>query len=191
MNTTEHAEGRKAYDHVVQQLLLDHMRAGGEAVFLVVSNSMRPLVHQGDEVMVERISSADLRCGDMVTLWNGKGYWTHRFLGWRMRGNTRVLITKGDACYTADPPVSPDQVIGKVAALQRKGRRLHSHRWPYAPFHALIGLLSRVQASVPRGNALNNRGLIVLFDRIVYLLLRGISGLLRRGFVEIETSKAT
>jgi len=152
---------------------------------------MRPLIHRGDEVIVEYVTPVDLRCGDIVTLWDGRSYWTHRFLGWRKTGNTKALITKGDALYYVDPPMPPDQVIGRVAALQREGRRLYVRRRPYDLLHLLIGFLSRLQASIPRGTPLaqNIRGLILLFDRGVYLLLRGISRLLTKGFVLVQSDE--
>ena len=80
------------------------MAQGTPFRFRVISGSMAPLIRAGDEVVVQEASAERLRRGDVVLYTVDGAFRTHRLLARRRRGNTTLLVTKGDATLTPDPP---------------------------------------------------------------------------------------
>ena len=82
--------------------------------------SMLPYLRPGDQIVLSFCAPGDLREGDIVTYESHLGKWvTHRFLRHMPNG---ALLCKGDAVRKKDPPVRPEEYVGKVVAYQRKGR---------------------------------------------------------------------
>jgi hypothetical protein len=48
----------------------------------------------------------------------------HRLIGFAEGGEGPVLVLKGDSTASPDLPVRPGQVLGRVFAVERHGRRL-------------------------------------------------------------------
>lgn len=85
----------------------------------VASDSMEPTIETNDGFVI--VPADTIESGDIVTFWSPtRGeYVTHRVVGETDSG----YLTKGDNNPTTDqaggsPPVSPDNVIGKVATVQ-------------------------------------------------------------------------
>ena len=74
--------------------------------------SMLPFLREGD--VVEVVRARQFRIGDIVQVQN----MLHRVVAKR---NGRV-ITKGDASSKLDPPVAPEEIMGRVVALERRGQ---------------------------------------------------------------------
>lgn len=89
-------------------------------VLTVSSDSMMPLLRQGDEVVLTAVTPDGLHSGEIVTYFNGIDLITHRF--WRVAGER--LLFRGDRPMHYDPPVFPEQVIGRVQERRRNGRTL-------------------------------------------------------------------
>lgn len=80
--------------------------------YVITSNSMIPVIHTGDIVIVCRFCK-DYVVNDIVAYESRWGIIVHRIVDFNREKN--LLITKGDANQNTDPePVSTRNVIGKV-----------------------------------------------------------------------------
>lgn len=81
---------------------------------VVEGNSMEPALQTGDVVIViKRISIRDISVGDVVVYRRGGALIIHRVVA----VSDGILITKGDNNPLVDPPVSFENVIGKVLEI--------------------------------------------------------------------------
>ncbi len=135
-------------DDLLAELVCDLLRQQREASFLARGSSMHPVVRDGDKVTVAPLAPSSLRRG-MVVLYlaalpdGGQGMVIHRFLGRNAAGD---CILQGDACPLPDPAVKEEQIIGRIAAVQRGGRCLRADSW-------LGSLLLGRSVSLPRALA--------------------------------------
>lgn len=107
----------------------------------VVSDSMRPLLRAGDWVLVTATATAALQVGDIIVVQRGAELITHRLVshdpqGWYTHGdNTRVL----------DQVAQPEEIVGRVVAIERSGQRIdvQTPRWQAA--NRWIGKIDRAK----------------------------------------------
>jgi hypothetical protein len=81
-------------------------------------------------VEVRRESVADISPGDVVLCARHGGFSAHRVVH-RGAGvppvkhgqdaHATVLVTRGDSLREPDPPISPDELLGRVTAILRRG----------------------------------------------------------------------
>jgi signal peptidase I len=137
----EHLRYQKIIDHLIREKL-----GGGKEITLRVSGkSMCPLIKQGDSIRIERCAAQALSLGDIITFKRDGTYFTHRLLGVVKRGGSIRLITKGDNEINTDPLVSPHQILGRVAVIQKKNRTLYL-KTPFWRFmNRLLGVFSLVE----------------------------------------------
>lgn len=79
----------------------------------ISSNSMWPVLEEGDLVFVKSIEPEDIKIGDVVIYTTEDGFIIHRVV--KLRDKT--LVTKGDANVNSDTPVEYDKVIGKTVNI--------------------------------------------------------------------------
>lgn len=81
----------------------------GRTVAVVISGSMEPSINEDDLVWV--VKRDEYQVGDVVmyVAQNGMSI-THRIIDVRVNG----YVVQGDANKTADPPITKDQVVGRV-----------------------------------------------------------------------------
>ncbi len=101
------------------ELICETLRTQGHAQFRVHGVSMRPLLCGGDMLTVQRTEMLHVRRGDVVVFARAGGMFAHRVI----ENQEQVLITKGDAFPEADKPVTSDELLGRVTAVERNGRR--------------------------------------------------------------------
>jgi signal peptidase len=101
------------------------LRDGRAIRFCAHGMSMRPTIQHGDLVTVEPIDASEIRRGNILLYRDGDHVVAHRVVG--LTASKRFLLC-GDGVETPDPPVRPDQVLGRVVALERGGRLLRLHR---------------------------------------------------------------
>jgi signal peptidase I len=95
--------------------LLHH---SGEDVWMPVKGtSMLPMLRVGDRVKVQRVDG-DLQLGDIVVFRQGSELIIHRVLGFRRN----QWYTRGDNVMHFDPPISTDDILGRVSELERRGK---------------------------------------------------------------------
>jgi signal peptidase I len=87
----------------------------------ITSGSMWPALKQGDLVFIQGVKGKEeLHEGDVVVWQNANGFTIHRVV--ELREDT--LVTKGDANFSEDAPVSYDDVIGKTVEIFGRHARL-------------------------------------------------------------------
>jgi signal peptidase I len=113
----------------------------GRVCLRVQGSSMLPWVRPGDMVFVESAASEEVRCGDVVLFERGGRLFAHRLIG--KRGDLSGFITKGDAHPNADPCLPASALLGRVARIQRGGKRIHLNSRFHTVLAAFLSLLSR------------------------------------------------
>ena len=116
------------------ELFLEILNSTGQSKLAVTGASMLPAIWPGDVLEVHRQAASEISLGDVVLFARHGGFAAHRVVE-KVTGPERtLLITRGDALRAADPPVSPEELLGRVTAILRGGRRLDPHltRWARA-----------------------------------------------------------
>jgi len=94
----------------------------GKLRLCVTGFSMVPTLWPGDMVTVERKLPAQVLPGELVVAENLGHLRLHRVVESSFAQGDNRLITRGDSCpANDDPPVMPDQVLGVVASIERRG----------------------------------------------------------------------
>lgn len=85
---------------------------------VVLTQSMEPLLHPGDVVVVEPVSGKDVAVGDVVTYRaSDASLITHRVVEVRRStyaGREDTIIVQGDANNVPDDPLVASQVVGRM-----------------------------------------------------------------------------
>jgi hypothetical protein len=108
-------------------LLAENLRPGDTFRLKVVGVSMRPLLQPGDWVIARAGADTGYELGDLLVFQNSGHLVTHRLVG---HAAGRLLL-KGDALRSFDAPVAPQDVLGRVVAVEHLGlvRSLAGRRW--------------------------------------------------------------
>ena len=88
--------------------------------FAARGRSMWPLLRPGDFTIAEPLTGAP-RQGDVLVYRAGTQLVAHRFIGTFSDGRLRL---HGDFVLDEDPPLPPADVLGRVVAIERDGRRI-------------------------------------------------------------------
>ena len=92
---------------------------------------MHPTIRDQELITIAAVAPSQIRRGDIILCRHRRGVVAHRVVRIE-RGNraTPILVLRGDAADCCDAPVAPDQVLGKVLAVDRAGRRVSlAGRW--------------------------------------------------------------
>lgn len=83
----------------------------GKKLFIVETDSMKPLFNGGDLIVTKNVDVKDLKVGDVISYREGKVVVTHRIEKINTEEDKLSFITKGDANNTEDiKPVSAESV---------------------------------------------------------------------------------
>jgi len=107
--------------------LAGEILGGGSSLrFRARGASMQPFIRDGDILEVQPPGVATLRCGDVVLCRPGGGRLVAHRVVRLIRDNrgTTAVVTRGDALACSDLPVSWEQVLGRVVAVERNGKRI-------------------------------------------------------------------
>jgi hypothetical protein len=108
-----------AREEVVSALCAQVLRTGAPVRVRVFGTSMLPAIWPGDVVTVRPAAvTAELRCGEIAVFRRYGRLIAHRIV----EAGAGGLVTRGDAHDERDPPVRPCELVGKVAAISRRGR---------------------------------------------------------------------
>jgi signal peptidase I len=112
-------------------LATEILRGGNTLRFSARGGSMWPIIRNGDWAEVQAISAASIRRGDVVLVRTGSGRLLVHRVRWIGRAGDEVALrTQGDALAHPDPLIHAAQVLGRVVAVERGGRRLRLDRAP-------------------------------------------------------------
>jgi signal peptidase len=83
----------------------------------ISSNSMWPVLKQGDIIFIKNISPEDIKVDDII-VWQQeeKGFVIHRVI--KIKEN--AIVTRGDANTAEDPPVAFEKIVGKMLEFREK-----------------------------------------------------------------------
>jgi signal peptidase I len=88
----------------------------GKAKLKALGTSMVPAIWPGDTLVVERREALELLAGEVAVYLHQGRLFAHRVI--RVAHEPEVfLVTRGDATAGDDPPVLPEEVIGRVVTI--------------------------------------------------------------------------
>ena len=91
---------------------------------------MRPTIEDGDNITIARVDLADVKPGDILLYRRHRRAIAHRVVDIRTTANEiTALVLRGDAKAASDAPIAPEQVVGKVVAIERSGARAMARTW--------------------------------------------------------------
>lgn len=147
--------GEPIFPDLISNLLAD----GHDVKFRAPGDSMYPAICDGDVITVMPIEPATITIGDIILYRHKSGVVAHRVIRMAKRdvpdfqpsaprprpsvlSSQSYFMLRGDAAVVFDEPVSVDQILGKVALVEREGRRID----PYS-FRATICFKARRMAA--------------------------------------------
>lgn len=92
----------------------------GRKAMSVQTGSMEPGIKAGSLVFVNRVPAATIVTGDVITYinpLNKNQTITHRVVQVLETNGSRRFVTKGDANYSPDQPISESHIVGRVDAV--------------------------------------------------------------------------
>jgi peptidase S24-like protein len=128
----------------------------GEVRFIAHGSSMIPSIYPGDLLTVRSDAATEARRGEIVFFLLGGRPFVHRVTRKWPERNRIAFATRGDALAKEDPSVDASQLLGRVTAIQRRGRFVtivskpgpftRTHRWAVRNSLAYTRLLLAVHA---------------------------------------------
>lgn len=109
------------------------VRTFGEVRLRVFGTSMAPAMLPGDLVTVRRAGLGEISAGDVVLFLKRGRLFVHRVVGHPAAPAQNLneearLITRGDRLLHNDPPVSSEELLGRVVGVERGDRRIEVER---------------------------------------------------------------
>lgn len=110
---------------------------GTERTLIVTGGSMRPLLKEGDRVLLRPCDPAEVRMGDIICF--GKPITCHRAI--RIYRRRRCVLEKGDAQLSGSV-IPMEAILGKVIQVEKKAAATRlDHGWR-RPVHLFIAICS-------------------------------------------------
>ncbi len=106
---------------VLLDLTAELLSQGAIVRFRPTGRSMYPSIREGELITVEPVAASDVKLADIVLYRSERGLIAHRVVEIASR-DSRVFRLRGDASLSCDRPVAAEQILGRVAGVQRKGR---------------------------------------------------------------------
>lgn len=136
-------------------LAVETLRSGAVFTFVARGGSMVPFIHEGDHLIIAPLAQGAPRIGDVVFFRMPPDMLrVHRIIG-RMPNGT--FLCRGDAVRGVIEQVPPSEILGRLIALQRRGRtrrlgrgwrllgRLWHGLWPWSRWaYKVLWRLGRV-----------------------------------------------
>lgn len=112
------------YEEIVLTLATEMLRSFGEFRFVAWGSSMVPSIFPGDTLIVRRTSPEGACRGEVVLFAREGRFYAHRLVGKTREGGPIRLIARGDALGKNDPPFAEKELLGRVTAVIRRGKRI-------------------------------------------------------------------
>lgn len=112
----------------------------------VRGNSMKPLLHDGDQVRIQH-GVRGIAVGDIIVFRQRDTLVVHRVVRIRLQHATPHFVTKGDNVRHFDPPVLTADVLGKVLAVERGGQSLPVTSRGWRLFGRIVAFTGRLWAT--------------------------------------------
>ena len=111
-------------DHLLQAAMAAWGSAGKRRRFRMIGDSMSPFIQDGDVVIIEH-GTASIEVGDVILYpkpsfpGQGQGFVVHRVVQVLDEGTQTLFLTQGDNRPLPDPPISGEQILGKVVEIKK------------------------------------------------------------------------
>jgi hypothetical protein len=138
---------------MLEKLVGDSLKNGRAVRFRAPGRSMHPTIRHAEMVIVAPLTPAGLALGDIVLSRCGEKLTVHRFVR-RTADPTEdadpseprrpMVVLRGDACRVCDPPIPESRILGKVVAIERRGRRVNPYGLHSEWVRRIYGLLARL-----------------------------------------------
>jgi len=93
--------------------------------FKAKGESMRPFIRDGDILEITPVNGEEIRLGDVIFYRVGERRMiAHRVIEKIIQNDKLIFLTKGDSNMGEGEKVYLEQVIGRVKAIERKGRKI-------------------------------------------------------------------
>lgn len=103
--------------------LIAILDSGHTARFVARGDSMHPTIRDGEAVHVER-PAEPLAVGHVVLARAKRGLTAHRIVRLRQNNGAVEIVTRGDNCLRNDPPLTREDLVGRIVAVERNGSDL-------------------------------------------------------------------
>ncbi|NIM90444.1 MAG: signal peptidase I [Candidatus Aminicenantes bacterium] len=108
---------------VLLELTKDIFKKRKSVRFQAKGWSMRPFIQDGDFITVSPVESSSVKTGEVVFyLADENKVIVHRVMGKQKKEGGMTLLIKGDAAFGPPERVDIQKALGKVVAIERKGR---------------------------------------------------------------------
>jgi hypothetical protein len=151
---------REAPDTAKIAMAADVLRAQRTIRLRACGTSMLPALWPGDLLTIEPFAVAQAAVGDIVLVARDGRFFIHRLIQIGGSCDAAAWITRGDAMPERDPPVSAEQIIGRVSQVERNDREFIVPRHLPASsrrFAKLIAHSDLLRSAVVRGIALRQK----------------------------------
>lgn len=139
------------YSERVWEAMRGYLSLRKAATVEVARGSMAPTLQPGDKVMVRERPISALRRGDIVVMASQGLPVVHRLLEVRRDAGQEWLVTKGDARHFADAAWPAACYVGRVEAIETRGKGFDLMGWRWRWCNRLYGALARVECGVLTG----------------------------------------
>jgi signal peptidase I len=158
-------------------LAQDVLGRGKTLRFKAKGGSMSPFIRNGDIVKVVSFEG-NINLGDVVFYRSSYGNAIiHRVIRKTMKDSGTVFFIKGDAGFDKPEKVDAERVLGRVAAIERNGRKINLHTKLYRIIGLFFAGLSPFSRWIyPMGSKVKHKGrrlLGVIFEKLQGLKLYG------------------
>jgi Peptidase S24-like len=133
-------------EQVVVTLARELLRSSSEFRFVAWGSSMVPSIFPGDTLIVRRGTPEEACHGDVLLFVREGRFYAHRLVDKADEGGIR-LIARGDSLDTNDPPFAGHEMLGRVEAVIRCGKRIELDRYPAAGQRFVRAIVRRSTAS--------------------------------------------
>jgi hypothetical protein len=162
---------RKDNTDLFSEMLEETLNRGHSIRFRVPGDSMYPTICDDDLITVEPIKPATVIVGDIILYEHKSKVTVHRVMRILKRSEknlssalqgpqdrslseTLEFIFCGDAAIKDDAPVSSEQILGKVVAIERNGRRIDPYYLRIKLHYKTRRLASRIKRLFLRPNSI-------------------------------------
>jgi signal peptidase I len=108
---------------------------------------MLPAIWPGDALVVEPATCSNVALGDIVLFSNAYRFIAHRVVEKSGELQKEQVRTRGDAMSTADAPIRPGEILGKVSFIVRNGKCFEPKKNLRPSERALATLLRRSETA--------------------------------------------
>ena len=115
------SEDHQAREQSRNNLAIEVLNKTGLLRLSAFGYSMLPTLHPGDILTVRREPLTAIHSGDVVLYTRGDRFFIHRNLRSLQTAFGRALVTRGDSMPHIDEPVTPTELLGRVANIKRDG----------------------------------------------------------------------